>query len=245
MDCPRCGAQNLEGAAYCASCGTALSGEPSQPAVDRPQEGPTQPSGVGPSPAPPAQQPGQTPAPTGTAPGEGAPPSGPWQDAHSLPPSAPYGPQGPTPVPPAGFGTTAPPPSGQEAGGGYGTGAYGAGGGYGQTPYGAPQQPYGQPFGGPPPGQQMYPGPRPSLPNYLVWSILTTLFCCLPAGVVSIVYAAQVNGKLDEGDYATAQRYSSNARTWAMVSAGLGLLGVIIYILFIMVFGVFSSTTSY
>ena len=35
----------------------------------------------------------------------------------------------------------------------------------------------------------------PQVPNNLVWAILTTLFCCLPAGIVSIVYAAQVNGR--------------------------------------------------
>ena len=27
------------------------------------------------------------------------------------------------------------------------------------------------------------------IPNHMVWAILTTLFCCLPLGVVSIVYA--------------------------------------------------------
>ena len=40
----------------------------------------------------------------------------------------------------------------------------------------------------------------PQVPNNLVWAILSTLFCCLPAGIVSIVYAAQVNGKLAAGD---------------------------------------------
>ena len=35
-----------------------------------------------------------------------------------------------------------------------------------------------------------------SVPNYLVQAILTTIFCCLPFGIVAIVFAAQVNGKL-------------------------------------------------
>ena len=26
----------------------------------------------------------------------------------------------------------------------------------------------------------------PQVPNHLVWAILTTLFCCLPAGIGSI-----------------------------------------------------------
>ncbi|WP_010343070.1 CD225/dispanin family protein, partial [Xanthomonas sacchari] len=28
----------------------------------------------------------------------------------------------------------------------------------------------------------------PQVSNNLVWAILTTLFCCLPLGIVSIVY---------------------------------------------------------
>ena len=40
-----------------------------------------------------------------------------------------------------------------------------------------------------------------NIPNYLVQAILTTLFCCLPFGIVAIVYAAQVNTKIEAGDY--------------------------------------------
>ena len=40
---------------------------------------------------------------------------------------------------------------------------------------------------------------QPDVPNYLVPAILTTVFCCLPFGIVSIVYAAQVNGKVARG----------------------------------------------
>ena len=38
-----------------------------------------------------------------------------------------------------------------------------------------------------------------TIPNYLVQAILVTLCCCLPFGIVAIVYAAQVNSKLDRG----------------------------------------------
>ena len=40
------------------------------------------------------------------------------------------------------------------------------------------------------------PAPRAHVPNNLVWAILATLFCCLPGGIVAIVYAARVDGKL-------------------------------------------------
>ena len=75
-------------------------------------------------------------------------------------------------------------------------------------------------------------GVPPSPPsNHLVWAILTTLFCCLPLGVVSIVFAAQVNGKWNSGDHAGAIASAKNAKTWAIVSAVLGfILNVILVI---------------
>jgi hypothetical protein len=62
------------------------------------------------------------------------------------------------------------------------------------------------------------------VPTYLAQAILTTLFCCLPFGIVSIVYAAQVNGKLAVGDHAGALQSSQNAKTWAWISFGTGLV---------------------
>ena len=43
--------------------------------------------------------------------------------------------------------------------------------------------------------------PPSNIQTYLAQSILVTLFCCLPFGVVAIVYAAQASGKLSAGDY--------------------------------------------
>src|SRR5215510_14301811 len=53
-----------------------------------------------------------------------------------------------------------------------------------------------------------------AIQNYLVFAILTTVLCCLPAGIPAIIYAAQVNGKLQAGDYVGAQQASKNAKTW-------------------------------
>lgn len=96
-----------------------------------------------------------------------------------------------------------------------GPGGYGAPQGYGQPGYGAPG---GGGYGAP-----------PNVPNYLIWAILSTLFCCLPAGIVAIVYASQVDGKVRSGDYEGAVQASNNAKTWTFVSAGLGLVVGIIY----------------
>lgn len=83
----------------------------------------------------------------------------------------------------------------------------------------------------------------PNVPTYLAQSILCTLFCCLPAGVVAIVFAAQVGGKLSSGDYAGAAQASKNAKTWSWVSFGVGL-GVGLIYLIIVIVAASSSTSS-
>ena len=91
-----------------------------------------------------------------------------------------------------------------------------------RPPAGAYSPPAPQPLSGvysAPPGD-----PPEHIPNYLVWAILATICCCLPTGIVSIVYAAQVNGKVARGDLEGARQSSNNAKTWAMVSLGLGIL---------------------
>src|SRR5690606_19726812 len=79
-----------------------------------------------------------------------------------------------------------------------------------------------------PPPQQHTPHPAqagPTVPNHLVWAILATICCCLPTGIVSIIYAAQVDGKVQAGDLAGARQSSDNAKLWAWISFGLGLVG--------------------
>ena len=120
------------------------------------------------------------------------------------------------------------PPAGQPPAGqgdqGYGGQQYGQQQPYGQPQYGQPQygQPYGQPGGAPP-------------QNYLVWAILSTLFCCLPLGIASIVFAAQVNGKYESGDHAGAQESSEKAKKFAIWSAIAGVVVIGLYILLIVV----------
>ncbi|MEL1265473.1 CD225/dispanin family protein [Pseudoxanthomonas putridarboris] len=79
--------------------------------------------------------------------------------------------------------------------------------------------------------------PAPYIPNHLVWAILSTLFCCLPFGVVSIVFAAQVDGKRMAGDIAGAQESSRKAKLWAIVSAATALVPITLYLLFVSVIG--------
>jgi len=119
--------------------------------------------------------------------------------------------------------STPPPP-----GGGYGAPP---GGGYGSAPPPPPGGYYGGPPGTPP-------------PNHLVWAILSTLFCCLPLGIASIVFAAQVNGKYAAGDFAGAQDSSRKARTFALWGTIIGLILAVLWLLLVVVLGVGSSSNS-
>lgn len=82
----------------------------------------------------------------------------------------------------------------------------------------------------PPPGyppQQPPAGQQPD--NYLVWSILVTLFCCLPLGIVAIVKSTQVNGLWAQGRYAEAQASADAAKKFVIWSAVAGVIVFVIY----------------
>lgn len=72
-------------------------------------------------------------------------------------------------------------------------------------------------------------GAPPDIPNYLMQSVLVTLCCCMPFGVVAIIFAAQVNTKVAAGDIAGARDYSKKAKIWSWVSFGAGALIGLIY----------------
>lgn len=78
------------------------------------------------------------------------------------------------------------------------------------------------------------PQPAEKISNYLAQSILVTLFCCLPLGIPAIVFAAQVNGKIQAGDIEGARDLSRKARMWCWWSFGIGLVVSIVYVLFMM-----------
>jgi len=59
--------------------------------------------------------------------------------------------------------------------------------------------------------------PQAPPPNYLVFAIIVTIFCCQILGIVSIVFAAQVNSKWNAGDFEGALDASKNAKLWALV----------------------------
>jgi predicted secreted protein len=68
-----------------------------------------------------------------------------------------------------------------------------------------------------------------------VWAILSTLFCCLPLGIASIVFAAQVNSKFAAGDMAGAQEASEKARKFALWATIAGVVLLVLYIILVIV----------
>lgn len=76
---------------------------------------------------------------------------------------------------------------------------------------------------------------KPPMPDsHLVWAILTTLFCCLPLGIVSIVQASKVSGFYYGGNYQAAQEASESAKKFAIISAIVGLIGSVLYFFLIL-----------
>lgn len=71
--------------------------------------------------------------------------------------------------------------------------------------------------------------------NYLVYSILTTLFCCLPFGIVGIVKSAQVSSKYQSGDYEGAVQASRDAKKWSMIALICGLVWCLLYMIIVIV----------
>lgn len=105
-------------------------------------------------------------------------------------------------------------------GAGYGQ-QYGQQSGRQQAGYGAngpqfdPRNPYG-------------PGVPPCPKTWLAESIIVTILCCLPLGVVGIIKASEVEGLWRSGQYMRAQDASRSAGFWTKLgffcALGIGLL---------------------
>lgn len=65
--------------------------------------------------------------------------------------------------------------------------------------------------------------------NWLVWSILSTLFCCLPFGVVAIVYSAQVDSQWYRGEHERAINSARKAKNFTIASVICSIVVWIVY----------------
>lgn len=88
--------------------------------------------------------------------------------------------------------------------------------------------------------------PAPPKPDtYLVWAILSTILCCLPFGVVSIVYAAKVDSLYYSEHYVEANDASNKAKNWAIASICTSLGLWLLYIIFIAIGSLSYSSSSW
>lgn len=73
-------------------------------------------------------------------------------------------------------------------------------------------------------------GGSATVPNYLVPAIIS-IFCCWPLGIVAVIFAAQVNGKVAAGDISGAEDASKKAKLFSYISIGIGLAVGVVYLL--------------
>lgn len=75
--------------------------------------------------------------------------------------------------------------------------------------------------------------PMPQMPkNHLALAVLTTLFCCLPFGIISLIYAIQVNISANSGNFKMAEFSSEKALFWGKVALWCGAALYIVNSLF-------------
>lgn len=93
-------------------------------------------------------------------------------------------------------------------------------------PYGQGGPSFGQP--GPPYGGQ---APISEPPSLTGWSIAVLVLCCLPGGIVGLIYGNKAKTEWAKGNFAGAQTAYNTGKTWLIVSACLGVVITAIYII--------------
>ena len=94
------------------------------------------------------------------------------------------------------------------------------------------------------------PGPGPSVPttplftpgtgsstppkNWLVESILVTILCCLPFGIIGIIHSTKVESQWNTGQRAEALKSSQEAAKWVKIGFFSGLAFWTLYLLLMM-----------
>lgn len=65
--------------------------------------------------------------------------------------------------------------------------------------------------------------------DYLVESILVTVFCCMIFGILGIVYSVQANSAFSSGNITAANEFSAKAKQWVTYGFWCGIAVVGIY----------------
>jgi len=83
------------------------------------------------------------------------------------------------------------------------------------------------------PYQNQYSTPTPNVPDYLVWAILETLFCCPPLGIVGIIYSIMANSAKQQSNFQMAMDHAKKAKLFLLIGIIAWLVFVALYIIFI------------
>ncbi|NXD39802.1 PRT1B protein, partial [Copsychus sechellarum] len=113
----------------------------------------------------------------------------------------------------------------------------------GPLPYPTVPQPGSRHSHPPVPQHHPQPGPGPlpagrgqQLPkDYMVESMLVTIFCCLLTGVIALVYSYETRAALARGDVAQAHVASRKAQSLILLSLLFGLFASITWIIYVLV----------
>lgn len=73
----------------------------------------------------------------------------------------------------------------------------------------------------------------PEMPKtWLTQAILVTIFCCVPFGIVGIVYAARIEQLYNQGKYDESLQASLSARKWTKLGFIIGLVAFAVMLIF-------------
>lgn len=76
------------------------------------------------------------------------------------------------------------------------------------------------------PAQLQYP-PR----TYLLFSVLVTIFCFWPTGIVALVNALRVNSLWKRQQHDKSRKASRRARNWGLTTLAIGIVGWVVVVL--------------
>ncbi len=92
------------------------------------------------------------------------------------------------------------------------------------------------------PYTQPYPTEAPPK-NWLIESILVTIFCCLPLGIVGIINATKVESLWNTGQRDAAIKASQEAGKWVKIGFIVGIVCIGLYLLLVF-FGIMAGIGS-
>ncbi|XP_069596876.1 dispanin subfamily A member 2b-like [Ranitomeya imitator] len=79
----------------------------------------------------------------------------------------------------------------------------------------------------------MQPGPVPHQTpqkDYLVWSIVNLICCCLPIGLAAVIYSVKTRDATHQNNAALASKHSGTAYKLNIAATVVGIIVIIVFI---------------